>query len=440
MKHKGLTLTLALLLSMLFVVSASAADYGVIYDETELLWSEELEELGTEQLPQFTQTYGIDLRVDVLTTLSNYQSLEQAAAAIYDTYDYGHGEGLNGVTLTLLVHTDEDGVALDEWYVYASGDSSEWVTNGPRNVFAALNDLMTEENWAGDAQQDAQMLVAAVTGIKDGMEGFVLNGGVADTIWQPGVGILSERSTQNPDGFPAAGTPIHYVTDTAGLMTAEERQSLEQAARAISEKHGFGVYLMTMDSFRDATDSYDVFDGATTLYQKYDLGIGDERKGLLLLLSMQGRDFSLVTYSDYGNYVFDQETRESMTSYFLDNFADDDWYGGFADYLAVSDEVLLSGPDKLSSEITALTGIIFLIPLIIAVIVIRILDSKMKSVAGATRAETYTGGLDLTNSYDRFTHATETRRKRKEESHSSGGGGSTRSKRSGGFGGTSGKF
>ena len=237
----------------------------------------------------------------------------------------------------------------------------------------------------------------------------------------------------------AAGENIGYVTDSADLMTDQEQQALEQTAREISETHGFGVYLMTVESFRDATDSADVFDGATTLYNKYDLGLGDDHRGVLLLLSMKDRDFALITYSDYGNYVFDQTTREEIAGYFLDNFAEDDWYGGFADYLDSSDAILTDAPDKLSSEINALTGMIFLIPLIIAAIAIRILGSKMKSVSSASQADAYTGGLDLIDSYDRFTHATEARRKRKEESDSDSAN-RTRSKRSGGFGGTTGKF
>ena len=248
-------------------------------------------------------------------------------------------------------------------------------------------------------------------------------------------------TTDAPDSFPTVGETIGYVTDAAGLMPADQRQQLEQTAQNISDKHGFGVYLMTVDSFRDVTDSYDVFDGATTLYNKYDLGVGEEKKGVLLLLSMKGRDFSLVTYSDYGNYVFDEATREGMTSWFLDNFADDDWYGGFADYLAASDEILMEGPDKLQSEITGMTGLIFLIPLVVAAAVTSVMGRRMKSVAKAVQAEAYAeGGLELTRSDDQFTHSTETRRKRKEESDSDSGSGRTRSKSSGGFGGTSGKF
>jgi uncharacterized protein len=442
MKRNFLTLTLALLASLLLAFSVSAAEYGAIYTEAEALQSDELTELGKRGLPHFTAFYETDVRVDVLTGIGDFSSLADAAAAIYDEYDYGYGEGRNGVTLTLLVHEDEDGVVPDEWYLYAAGSNDALTTVGIQMAVDALRESMDVDDWAGDAEQDTQALVDAIATTTDSLVDFFYYGGDPDTIEPPESSSAEpEAPAIVPDSFPAAGQAIGYVTDTAGIMTYEERQSLEEAAQAVSEKHDFGVYLITVDSFRDFTDSYDVFDGATTLYNKYNLGLGEEHKGVLLLLSMNDRDFSLVTYSDYGNYVFDEATREGMTSYFLDNFQYDEWYAGFNDYIASCDMVLTDGPDKLSSEINALVGMIFLFPLIIAAIVIAILSRKMKSVFKATEAEAYAGGgLDITRSYDQFTHATETRKKRKEESSGGGGGGGTRSRSSGGFGGTSGKF
>ena len=453
MKRKILVLLFALLLTLALICSASAADYGVIYTETSSLYSDELSALGEYDLPLFTETYHIDMRVDVLTSLGDFASTEEAAAYIYETYGYGYGSGFNGVTLTILVHEDGDGVALDEWYVYAGGTSHELTTNGPWNVYPALGEIMTEEYWAGDAEQDSAALAAAIRAMLDGMEHFVLAGGVHSTIWHPETGFVDgevgydepiaelDPETYAPDSFPAAGELIGYVTDTAGIMTADERETLEEAARDIAEQYDFGVYIITVDSFRDHTDSYDVFDGATTLYRKYKLGIGEESKGILLLLSMNGRDFSLITYSDYGNFVFDTETRESMTSWFLDNFAMDDWFGGFSDYLTLCEQVLAEGPAKLQGEIRGMVGIIFILPLIVAFIVIFILGSKMKSVAKATRAEVYAeGGLHVTNSNDLFINTTQTRRKRSSSSSGGGRSGGVSSRSSGGFGGTSGKF
>ena len=443
MKRNFLTLTLALLASLLLAIPVSAAEYGAIYTEAEALQSDELTELGKRGLPHFTAFYETDVRVDVLTGIGDFSSLADAAAAIYDEYDYGYGEGRNGVTLTLLVHEDEDGVVPDEWYLYAAGDNDALTTVGIQMAVDALRESMDVDDWAGDAEQDTQALVDAIATTTDSLVDFFYYGGDPDTIEPPESSSAEpEAPAIVPDSFPAAGEAIGYVTDTAGIMTVEERQMLEQAAQEISKRHDFGLYIITMDNFRDVTDSQDVFDGATALYNNYALGHGEERKGLLFLLSMDRRDFSMVTYSDYGNFVFDAVAREELVYSFSDDFRLDDWYSGFADYLEDCDDMLEDGPDKLQSEITGMVGIIFLLPLIIAAVVIAILSRRMKSVFKATEAEAYAGGgLNLTRSYDQFTHSTETRKKRKEESSGGGsGGGGTRSKSSGGFGGTSGKF
>jgi uncharacterized membrane protein YgcG len=88
----------------------------------------------------------------------------------------------------------------------------------------------------------------------------------------------------------SAAGPAAYVTDDAGILTAEERNALEQMAKKTSEAYDFGVYIMTVENFRQFTQSDDVFDGAVALYQKHDLGMGDEDKGVLRLLSMAERD------------------------------------------------------------------------------------------------------------------------------------------------------
>jgi len=66
-----------------------------------------------------------------------------------------------------------------------------------------------------------------------------------------------------------------------------------------------------------------------------------------------------------------------------------------------------------------------LIPLIIALIVVAVLNNKMKSVAMAAEASEYVvGDVDITESYDRFTHTTTTRVKIQSSSSGKSGGGS----------------
>ena len=68
MKKAYTALAMAFLLALSLCNPAMAAmEYGVIYDETESLGSQELTMQGEQTLPQLSQALGLDLRVDVLT-------------------------------------------------------------------------------------------------------------------------------------------------------------------------------------------------------------------------------------------------------------------------------------------------------------------------------------------------------------------------------------
>ncbi len=461
MRRKRFALTAALLLSLALMTPALAwSECGVIYDETELLWSEELERLGTEVLPGITEKYDIDMRVDILTSISGYDNdLPTAAEGIYEDYGYGSASGSNGVTLTLLVHEDEAGVALDGWHPYAAGESWELTTNATWNICRNSDTWLSEEAWSGNLEQDIKALTGAVTDMAEGLESFVLAGGVHSTIWSPVTQSLvteeevpeksdapapQETPASEPEEAPAATSQINNITDVAGLLTESEWETLERQARTLSEDYSFGVYVIAVDDYEDYAYG-DVQDAAEALYHGYELGVGADRDGILLLLSMYDRDYSLIANGDFGEYAFNAEGREALTEFFLDDFADDDWYGGFSDYLtwcgsyleaAQNGEPFSAGNPPMDaagrmSAILIRVAVILLLPLIIAFIVILILGSKMRSVAAATQAKRYIkGNLILTDQYDRYTHTTETRQKVKSESGNS--------KSSGG--GTSGKF
>ncbi len=245
----------------------------------------------------------------------------------------------------------------------------------------------------------------------------------------------------------ASEAQLSHVTDTAGLLDSTEVAELEAKAQAIEDTYDFGVYIVTVDDYTDFSRT-SVFDAATSIYKGYSLGVGDGDDGLMLLMSMYDRDYSLITYGDFGNYAFNDEARESLTDYFLDDFSDDDWFWGFNDYLDVaalytesaragapytSDNVIMT-EDEISTSIFLGFAAMFILPLIIAFVVVAYKSSKMKSVAAATQASEYAvGGLVLTDQRDDFTHTTRVVTRVQTNN-------SPTVSHSGGFSGTSGKF
>ena len=125
----------------------------------------------------------------------------------------------------------------------------------------------------------------------------------------------------------------YYVSDTAGLMTSEEWRKLESTAENISEQYGCGVYIVTLQDYRDYGSYNNFWDFSEAFYTRYNMGLGEARNGILLIMSMAERDYSLLAYGRDAHYAFTDYGKEQLADSFLDNFRRDDWAGGFGDYI-----------------------------------------------------------------------------------------------------------
>ena len=47
------------------------------------------------------------------------------------------------------------------------------------------------------------------------------------------------------------GAQLYYVTDAAGLLNENEHSMLEKMAESVSKKYGVGVYIVTVEDYRD---------------------------------------------------------------------------------------------------------------------------------------------------------------------------------------------
>lgn len=246
---------------------------------------------------------------------------------------------------------------------------------------------------------------------------------------------------------PAATEPqLWNITDTVGLLTSDEDLTLEARAEEISAQYGVGIYLLILEDYSEYYD--DPYETAYELYHQNTLGMGEDRDGVILLMSMSDRKYATFFYGPKAEYAFDAYGQELMEEEFLDDFRDDDWYDGFEDYLEVCDEYLARAEagdpvrgDYSSAGGSSVSGIgttilvCLGISAVIAMIVCLILRGKMKSVRKGTHADAYvTGSLNLTASRDQYTHTTETRTKIEHESSDSDGGGNSACSGGGGSG------
>jgi len=265
----------------------------------------------------------------------------------------------------------------------------------------------------------------------------------------------------------ATQAQLNYVTDEAGIFSASELTALENRAAEISEKYHFGVYIITLPDYRDYTTSSSVETCAMELYDDNTLGWDSDRAGTMLLLSMEERDYDLDFYSSRADRIFTEAGRDRMEDRFLRYFRQDDFYGGFREYLNACEEYLLAaqnghpvGEGERSNawggasaydnrsygyyEEEKPSPALALIPGGLAALLVGIFTSApMRSARQQRDANQYVQGrLNLRRRSDMFLNRTVTRRPRNTDtgnSHGSGGSHS-HSYSSGGHSGRSGKF
>ena len=267
----------------------------------------------------------------------------------------------------------------------------------------------------------------------------------------------------------AGETSFPYVLDNAGILTESQRSSLETRAAALSEEHGCNLYIVTVKDHSEYNP--DVYEAAKGIFTYYDLGYGDGKDGVLLLLSMNERDFALIGHGDKGETVCGHESRWIIEDEFLDDLGNNDWHGGFSDYLEACDRQLTklengeditegadiivgpNGQEYHSYNVPggatrmptgAKLGIGIGAPCLIALAICSTFKAQMKTAKEKTTAEEYVvpGSAALRVRDDRFINRTETRVPIHTESSSGRGGSSGGSSfhSGGGFSGRSGKF
>ena len=437
MKKTCSIFALILLLAMSLCTPALAAsEYGVIYDETDELGSATLTMQGEQTLPELSEKLGIDLRVDVLTIIEN-DTIDEAAAWIYEAYGYGWGDYREGSTLTILMEPTDDGTyampSSDSWCIYAKlseeRGSSQALADAIRT---AVEPSMAERAWNGeDLTMSATALTQAVYDMAQAAEDYILTNCPPDS----SVSETPETPTvpEAPETSEPSSVSMQYVFDISDLLTYEEWEELESRAADISNRQQCSVYFALVDDYTDYGDG-GVYEVTYRLYHNSGLGMGDERDGIIVLLSIEERDYAMFVYGEYAEYAFDDFGQEKLEERFLDDFGDNDWYGGISDYLDACDEFLTKADDgkpvrrSYWPQVTIAVGVSCLIAGGICFLLLR----SMKSAHQKKEADAYLtkGGLHLTQQYDRYTHTTETRTKIEKSSSGSsrsGGGGSGRS-------------
>ena len=215
-----------------------------------------------------------------------------------------------------------------------------------------------------------------------------------------------------------------FVVDQADILSGSQEKDLEYLAQQASTKHECGIYIITLDDYRDLGDFDLIEDALDFYYDEMNYGIGPDRSAAILMLSMNDRDFSFLCFGD-AYRTLEESDLDQITYGFLDDFANDSWYNGFEDYVEDTNYALtfpgeLTGntaPQRTESapKLTGEVVVGLIASLIIAGIAATTVEGRylgqMKSVSKGTVADRFVSqdGLQLTVNTDSFDHSETTR-------------------------------
>lgn len=237
------------------------------------------------------------------------------------------------------------------------------------------------------------------------------------------------------------------LVDDADLLTDEQEKELESKLDTISETYACDVAVVIEESIGGqnptayADDFYD--------YNGY--GQGEDRSGILLLVTMEERKWAISTCGD-AIRIFTDAGQDYISERFASYLSDADYEEAFGTFAKLSEEFIIQGQsgepydvDNLPKEpmtIFSLLGSI-VVGAFIALIVTGVMKGQMKTVRKQAAASGYVkpGSMDVTRSNDVFLYNRVTRVAKPKENSGGGGGSSTHTSSSGtSHGGSSGSF
>ena len=237
------------------------------------------------------------------------------------------------------------------------------------------------------------------------------------------------------------------LADNAGLLTDTEQKELLAKLDEISERQQADIVVVTTNTLNGKTP----VDYADNFYDYNGYGYGTEYDGVLLLVSMENRDW-WISACGYGITAITDDGIDYISDQFLPYLKDKNYAKAFSTYAELCDEFISQAktgqpydgkhmPKKPFDK--ALWLLVAMgIGIGIALGITGYMKNKLKSVKLQSSAANYVkaNSMNITESRDMFLYSAVTR-KEKPKSSSSSGGSSTHTSSSGRtHGGGGGKF
>ena len=217
------------------------------------------------------------------------------------------------------------------------------------------------------------------------------------------------------------------VTDEVGYLTNDEINALNSYLEQVRSEYNMDVVVYIEQS----AGSDNVLYRADDIYDYRGYGVGENRDGIMMYISMYPRKYTFSTCGN-GIRVFNDAAIERLTEVTGEYMRAGDYYDAVAAYAEESYNMLTaaangevygygeSAADDYTKPVA--WGLAGIIPLIVAALTTRARSRGMNTAQYNNSAAGYVkGGLNLTTSNDLFLYSSITRTPRMQNTANSGG-------------------
>lgn len=216
------------------------------------------------------------------------------------------------------------------------------------------------------------------------------------------------------------------VYDEANLLTVSEEEEIADLLDDIGEKCDAQIVIVTLSELDSGADYF-----AERLYDTMDFGYGANRDGVLLLVCMESREYSILCNGSAANAIT-PDTRDQIGDAVASHLSDGDYADAFRTFAEKCEYYLDGYENGFPFPFGKFLAIALVVGIVVGLIVVAILAGQLKSVRKQNQARDYIkpGSMRLTLSNDIFLYRN-VQRTKKESSSSSSSGSRSRSRSSG---------
>lgn len=211
--------------------------------------------------------------------------------------------------------------------------------------------------------------------------------------------------------LPVEAHPARLI-DEADLLTADEEMMLGKELNEISDRQQFDVVVVTVNSL--GNKSAEAFADDYFDYNGY--GMGENRDGALLLISMGERQWHISTRG-YGVDALHDSNLIEIEDEIVPYLSSEWYYDAFHSFAVLCDEMVTEArkADEPMNPIVALAGCVA-IGFLLSFIPVGLMKAEMKSVHIRQEASDYikSDRINITKSRDAFLYRNITRQKKPE--------------------------